>query len=231
MHTKYFRQDFKLLFCFAKRFKFMICVFKNINLRNYKNTKPGISWHCMQRCASEKPGDLLLRHHTLHWQISFPWCPCPKGSLPYLLRCQLLGHSLQPVPQLNQLLDVVWSLMHFGADGFICLTDLQQDTAKTIKKSTCLLWIHKLGNLPWSTHFPFWRWSKQWVHSLVLFFFFSHPSHLSSNGMRLTKKEEEELQVCSGNDDNNRFRQPAGRGNCLYSSYSQRKQKDFPVVY
>lgn len=49
--------------------------------------------------------------------------------------------------------------------------------------------------------------------------------------MRLTKKEEEELQVCSGNDDNNRFRQPAGRGNYLYSSYSQRKQKDFPVVY
>lgn len=64
----------------------------------------------------------------------FPWRPCPKESQPYLLHCQLLRHSLQPVPQLNQLLDVHWSLMHFDADGFICLTDLQQDTAKAIKK-------------------------------------------------------------------------------------------------
>lgn len=74
-------------------------------------------------------------HYIDKFPPHFPWCPCPKESLPDLLHCQLLGHSLQPVPQLGQLLDVLWFLMHFDADGFIRLTNLQQDTAKTIKKS------------------------------------------------------------------------------------------------
>lgn len=117
----------------------------------------------------KKTGVLLLRRHTLHWQISSSLLlmSLSKGDLPYLLHCQLLGHSLQPVPQLHQLLDVVWSLMHFGADGFIRLTDLQQKSSKSH-----LLQIDKLGNLPWSSLFPFWRWSKWWVHSPVLIFSF-----------------------------------------------------------
>lgn len=74
-------------------------------------------------------------HYIGKFPPHFPWCPCPKESLPYQLHCQLLRHSLQPVPQLHQLLDVLWSLMHFDADGVICFTDLQQDTVKTIKRS------------------------------------------------------------------------------------------------
>lgn len=127
------------------------------------------------------------------------------------------------------------SSMFFGLSCILVLmvsyaSQICSRTQQRPSKSHQLL-TDKLGNLPWSTLFPFWRWSKWWVHSPVLFFFFSHPSHLSSNGMRLPKKEEDELQVYRGNDDNNRFRQPAGRGNCLYSSYSQKKQNDFPVVY
>jgi len=133
--------------------------------------------------AQKDYGVLLLRHHTLHWHISssLPLVfPVHKESMPYLLHSQLLRHSLHPLPQLSQLFNTVWFLMHFVADGFICITDLQEDIAKKRPSKSLYLLTGKLKNLPWPTHFPFSRWSKAMSTQSCSTFFFqqSFSTHL-----------------------------------------------------
>lgn len=68
------------------------------------------------------------------------------------------------------------SSMFFGLSCILVLmvsyaSQICSRTQQRPSKSHQLL-TDKLGNLPWSTLFPFWRWSKWWVHSPVLFFSF-----------------------------------------------------------
>lgn len=159
----------------------------------------------------------------------FPWCPVPRGGCPTSCTASCSGTPF------SQSRSSTSSSMFVGLSCILVLmasyaSQICSRTQQTPSESPT---ANRQTGKPAPIHpLPILKVSKGWVHSSALVFSFPiHINHCSSDWMRLPKKEEGELQVCSENDDNNRFRQSVGRSSCLYSSYPQRKQKDFSVVY
>jgi len=74
----------------------------------------------------------------LHKQVFSPTAlGAHREGMPYLLHSQLLRDCPHPLPQLSQLLNIVWFFMYPQADSSVYTTDLQDTAKKTSPLQVC----------------------------------------------------------------------------------------------